>query len=450
MTNEPRVEVGAAEITGISPEMDSVLNARLRRLESAIHQLQNRAMHDGGTVQPPSAYDGMIVFSDGVSWCPDGSCEPGFYYFHNGQWYAFADTNPAKFYMEWHGNWSGGNNYDKGDVVYDDGWLMIANKDTTDRAAPFPNGPVETDLPDLPTWSYNQNLGLVYSGHEYVTNQPGFVQRVEVWVPFVSENTNTRIIIGDITDPDVPELTVIEEPVLNVDAWTSIAVGNRPYSTGSRLLVVIDSLNSGSSSPVSGGWTRGPDQNTAAPAAQQWNRRTQDDTIRINHQDADSVDRQTELEGIIAGSTIQFVNTNNTAQSVTYYVNTTTPGVGFVTYSVVRTDTGAGGEPPVGAICTMSADVPVPQNTDYVEIPNHWPTNQPAFAAVTGVLELSGVPQTRPDSAFGVRIDFQPAEVSEDWEFMAFTDINTGSAGMSVAQSRDVEVVKRLAQALGA
>ena len=344
-----------------------------------------------------------------------------------------APTDPHKQYAKWGGVWSSAKSYAWNTMVHDSGWLMIANKDTNERAAPWPIGLVEPDLPDAPAWSNNQHVGVVWNAHEFLFTKSGWITQLSVWVSELSESTNYRIIISDITIPEYPEIITIEEPVLTLDGWTTLSVGANPTNIGSKIVIILDSLNSGSDSTVTGGWTRGTDQNATGPIVAQWNRRTQDDVIRIHHTDADSSDRETELEGIIAGSDIQFVSTDDPNQSVSYHVNATTEFVTYVEYAVTRASTGIAGEPDVNDICTMTATVPVPQSTKYVELPNYWPTNQPSFATVNGLQKLSGVDQTVPDTAFGIRVHFQEATISEDWDYMAYSDLGVGETVVNQA-----------------
>ena len=71
-------------------------------------------------------------------------------------------------------------------------------------------------------------------------------------------------------------------------------------STGSVIVVIVDGLKSGPSTPYAGGWVRGGNENTAGPAAQSWNRRTQNDVMRISHTDLDGTRREVSARGFEA------------------------------------------------------------------------------------------------------------------------------------------------------
>ena len=134
-----------------------------------------------------------------------------------------------------------------GTVVSDNGWLMHANQDTSERAAPQPAGPPSWEMPDIPAFTESQATAVVWSGHEYTLTVGGWMQEVQIWVPELTNDTNYRILLIDQTDPANPIVNAVEEPTLRENAWTSIALGSKVYPAGSNLAIIIDALNSGAS-----------------------------------------------------------------------------------------------------------------------------------------------------------------------------------------------------------
>ena len=114
------------------------------------------------------------VDAQGNTWAVDGSRQYG--------------TEPVTF-------------FNKNEMVQDQGWLLIANKDTSDTAAPVNVGSPSYDMPDAPAFVEQTHAGVVWTGHIYTTTQPGFIKRIEVWVPHLSGSTSYRILIGDYSDP---------------------------------------------------------------------------------------------------------------------------------------------------------------------------------------------------------------------------------------------------------
>jgi hypothetical protein len=316
--------------------------------------------------------------------------------------------------MNWNGVWAQGT-YHQGDVVLDGIYTMIANKTTTDRAAPQNSGAASWVLPDTPVWTDQAQSAVVWSGHTYTFNTYGYLQGVRIWVPVLSGVTNYRTVLLSNG-----AYRTIEEPVLNQDAWTVLSVGSTLVSPGDVLLVYLDSLNSGSDTTIVGGWVRGANSNTLEPANQNWNHSNNNDTVRIDFDDLDSIGRQTELESIVAGSSLSFVENGFPDRNVSYRVLSVTTGTTSVIYSVVLLDTGPAGEPLVGADCNFTGTVPVPSPTDYVELPADG--TEPTWAAVEGFLAFDEVNQNVPvTNRYGVDINFQPISLSPDWDVVSLS-----------------------------
>lgn len=321
-------------------------------------------------------------------------------------------------FMQWHGSFAPGVVYTKGSVVEDEGWLMIANRSTVDKAAPASDGTPEWSMDPVPAFNSPSDLSVVYSGHLYEFNTAGWVQGLRIWVPILSATTNYRIIVVNVTDPNSPLYTTIEEPVLNANDWTIIAAFNRIVTAGDKLLVYIDALDSGSDTVVAGGWTYSGASQSNPPTTASWNHPTQHEFLRIDKTDLDSTDRTSELLGMIPNTDIVFSETADPNYSITYRVTGTPVDQGtYVQMEVVLTDTGPQGQPRSGSTTTMNATVPVAQATDYVELPGLAPT--PTWATVTGYLAFDGVDQGGAANGYGVDLYFDEAVISDAWDFMA-------------------------------
>ena len=339
----------------------------------------------------------------------------------------------ASEWMRWMGQWTA-RNYLERDMVLDGDWTMIANKDTDDRAAPQTTGDPTKDLGDTPAWVEESNTSVVRSGHEYTLIEPGWINAVEVWAPELTADTTYRVFFIDKTDPENPVATTINAPVLNEDRWTLVMRSPFPFAAGTVFQIILDALNSGSDTTVAGGWTRAADINQIAtdPGSGAWGTRVGETNFRINITDLDTTDRSTELLGMTAGTSVVFVDTLDSLKSMTWTVNgdptdyTTHVGWPSVTYD----GPGPSGPPDVGATCTMTAKVPVPSPTKYEELADHWPANAPAWATVKGILAFDGVAQSADADAFGVRIEFQPAYSSPDWDLIALSGSGGGGSGV--------------------
>lgn len=392
-----------------SPTLREWLTRVLNQINGAFSQIFDLEVSN----MPNIIVDGMLrYFNQAIP--PDIDYE--------GPWIVVDGVWRPMVGMVYQGDQVYGQTYYPQDVVLDGPWTMVANKKTTDPAAPQPTGPKETTLPDVPGFETVSNGSVVYSGHKYVFSQGGWFGGLRVWVPEVTASTNYRFIVVNITDPDNPITTIIEEPVLKPNEWTVVAFSNAIVVAGAEYLVYIDALNSGSGTVVTGGWLKGPVDNNVNPADQAWNTNTQQTILRIDKNDLDSVDRTSELLGIQAGSTIQFSLTDDPNNFIVYNINQspTDGGAAIIFGNVVVAD--SSGTIPIGEPTTMLADVPIAQTTEYVRLLNHWSTNDPTWATIDGFLQFDGVDQPgNLDTAYGVDIAFTPGELSDDWDFLAYT-----------------------------
>lgn len=321
-------------------------------------------------------------------------------------------------FMQWMGAYTGGLLYPRGACVRDGAWTMVANKNTVEQAAPQPDGAPEYALPDVPSWTGDSNLSVVYSGHLYEFTTGGWIKQIRIWVNELSGTTNYRVAIYDITDINNPKYQAIEEPVLNLDDWTILVSSSQVVYPGTKLFIYIDALNSGGDTLVTGGWTSSGIDNNLNPPTAGWNRSQQNTVLRIDKTDLDTVNRSSELLGMIPGTSVLFSETADSTYSARFQVNGAAVDNGTaVTYDVVLASAGPNGMPRDGSTTTMTATVPVAQTTNFVRIPGGVPT--PTWATVTGYLAYDGVDQPAPTDAFGVDIQFQPAIVSEDWDVIA-------------------------------
>lgn len=333
---------------------------------------------------------------------------------------------PVRFFQP---EWVAGE-YQAGTLTVDTGWTMLSNKVTEDRPSPQPSGDPLWSMPDEPLMVDNTDSSVVYSGQTYTFTESGWLERVRVWVPELTNDTNYRFVLADITDPANPIVEIVQDPVLSEDEWVTIAANSTIVLAGTVLKVYVDALNTGSSTNISGGWFYGGTDNNNEPPSQSWNRNNQNTLVRISKTDADSVDRSSELSGVTVDSDISFVQTSDTTKFRKYRVfdNPVDLGTSYG-FPVVLTDVGPGGEPALTEVCTTDIDVPIPQPTKYSQLTGHFATN-PSFATVEGFLEYDGTPQAgNEDNGFGIDLRFQKAVISEDWEYIAGL-----AAGQSTSQ----------------
>ncbi len=313
-------------------------------------------------------------------------------------------------------------------ITSDNAYLMVSNKETSDY--PFPTPVWEPAyLMDTASFSDASSTSVVHSGHKYTFTEAWYLSQLRVWVPELSGTTNYRFNIVDVTDPVNPIYRSIPEPVLTENAWTVIAANRTLITTGTELIVYVDALNSNSNSQVTWGWTFNWTSNSTAPSAEGWNRTSNNNIVRIDKTDLDTVDRSTELQGIIAWSEIQFVDTLSPTNSLVYEtISAPVDQWTYYEYSVFLRN--SNGNISSTTNCTMTATIPVPSVTKYSQEAGFWTGNQPDFASVEGFLQYDGVNQPwNTDVWFGIDIRFQKLETSPDWDFMSSSGITSSGWG---------------------
>jgi hypothetical protein len=330
-----------------------------------------------------------------------------------------------QYRQNWKGNWQP-QEYLEGNVVFDNPWLMVANKTTTDRAAPQPLGAAEWAMPDVPAWANFQDTAVIASGHIYDFTNAGVIQGVRVWVPTTGPNITYRLAV--LADGVYRNQDITAAIGDRAGEWVFLGTTSESVLAGAQISVWLETTNSGADTIITGGWNRGINSNTN-PLTSEWNRNSSNTILRIDKTDLDTVGRTAELLGVVAGSTINIVETANVNASRTWITSTNAvDGGSAVTYNIVDVDIGPAGEPAVGVACTITITVPIPSAADFVGIVNGWVGTEPVWADVTSSLLLDGVDQgADPDNQYGVDINFQRYTASPDWDIQSAI----GSGGVS-------------------
>lgn len=322
-------------------------------------------------------------------------------------------------FMTFIGDWQAGKYHLSGAVCSNGEWTMIANKATLENPFPVPAGNAELGTePWTPATQSNESV--VYAGHLYTFNESCLIKQLNVYVTQLTPDTNYRI-ISVTTYPDKdPVTTVIEEPILQENAWVGVTYANQIVPAGTTILIFIDGLNSGSDNEVSGGWNFTGQDNVNGPVAQAWNHDNANSIVRISKTDLDGTDRSSELAGITVNSTMLFADTNNPSAFNQYRVTAQPPvdqGT-YLEYQVVLQEQGEGGVP-LGTT-SMTATIPIPQPTEYAEQVGVVPVYTGPNVTAQGFLEFSGVDQGGAANKYGIDLLVESVEGSEDWDVLSY------------------------------
>ena len=334
--------------------------------------------------------------------------------------------------------------YKKHDSVWDEGWQMIANRDTTERAGPIKLGAEAWIFPTTPAWITDSAIGNTFTGQFYTFTESGWISQIRVWAPEIVAGVTYRVVI--IREPNalVPIVTVIDNVNLNANAWKVVTTGRGIVRVGSEALIYLDAINSAGDTIVSGEWSFAGTAAAQLPLSGEWNKNTGNTILRINILDLAPADRSAELATIIAGSTIFFEQISATSKFIEYRVNANPVlDADAWIYDVTITNEGDGG-PDRDEPCTMTASIPISQATKFVKIDNYWPANSPSYANVDGFYRLDGVDQPNAQTTgYGVDIKFQRATISDHWDLQAKTETAADQAkdvfGVSSLQTKNIE-----------
>jgi hypothetical protein len=330
------------------------------------------------------------------------------------------DTVATGSFMQWMGVWSAGKFYAKGSYVRTGTFTAVANKLTLDNPQPIPSEPASYILPD--PWvlgSPAANASVVEMAVTITLTSQGWSKGVRIWGVAVSDDISYEAVVS-VTEPGEDTVaTRITDPAVIAGEWSTIALPNEPHPVGTVIELFLIVLNSGASTNISGGWGyQGTSPIGQAPIAQNWTVNNGQTDFRINKFDLDGTDRSTELEGVLPGSIITVVQTDNVALSLGYTITNVFDGGTFMTYAVVL-GSESGGGPKAGTVTTIDIDVPIPLDTDYQEETGYFPAGLPSWGTVETALAYDGVDQAAAvTTMYGIDLEFEPAEVSLDWDIV--------------------------------
>lgn len=327
--------------------------------------------------------------------------------------------------MRWNDVWVDGT-YIANDVVRDGNWTMVANTTTTDRPSPQPLGEPEFSIDPNAIFDLAQNSSVLKMVHKYTTTKAGWLEKIQVRTPFWDTNVVSKISFINTTSATTQ---IFSDPILNNDAWTTLAINPTPYVAGTQFEIWFEYYNSNNTNNISGGWTSFIGAGTPAPSEFRIDNPSAPTVINIDHTDLDNVNRSTELDGVIAGSIFLAAETGDLARSVEVIVdsiNTSNPS--YTIYNVSLISVGSKGTIRGDRTCTIDIDIPIAKPSKYNVLPNYYslgsPSNQPSFATVTSELYFNGVQQggSPPNTtdAYGIDVRFQEASISIDWDLLAF------------------------------
>ena len=315
----------------------------------------------------------------------------------------------------WAGNWNAQVDlYYKNQMVRDGDWLMIANKNTVDRAGPQPAGD--------PFHIYNGTLTdqtaiakLIFFGARYTVQQNAYLTGYRTYV-----KTGEHYEIYVVKDPLGTAVSqLVESFVAVTDGWRESNIVLTIVLEGDVFdIVALATEPDPTPTSFNGDWDYLNPQNEGIPLSGQIIHPTKNlQSFNINYIDGALVDRTAELQGLDPGDQID-------GAGLIWTIQSSTDNGSFIEFIVSPAQQGS----PTG-IQDFIFNTVVATPIDYGEDINYWTTQ--------GITNIKGlfiaddsydniVPN---NNAYGLDVYVQDAIISPDWDLMALSS-SVGTGGI--------------------
>jgi len=315
-----------------------------------------------------------------------------------------------------------GARYNKNDMVLDGVWTMIANKETTDRAAPQPDGAEDWLLPDSPAWvSQSFTEENVSATQVTGTLDSYLLTGIRVWIPDLSATMQYTLTARNNITGVFESTNIFTGSDISQVGWAELFVADRFFDAGvdiSFQLKTKDITTIDARPSLDYVYTdRDQDPPLTDPGSGNTNYNRNSIDLRISETDRNSISQATELNTVKAGSTIKVVETADANRSVEFQVNTITQPGGYRVYQSILIAEGAAGRPrntqDVNVNITNYGAAPSP----YVELVNLWTP----YSGIQGHLKLGSGAEIISQTAYGVDLLVTPMSFSPDWDIVAYS-----------------------------
>lgn len=318
--------------------------------------------------------------------------------------------------LAWDADYTPGDAVDKNTVVNDSGWLMVANKDTTDRAAPQTIGDASvygTALPDDDTgWTSKttEPLRFLWVGTQYTLGFHYIISHIVFYIAEVSPDISYDVFIVDMTGGKNKYIPVSTNYPAQTTGWHTIPTGQIVVPANSTLSIILQKTSLVSSSTVTGDWNyvRQSAAPTAGQASQSNNNVGQ---LHINQKDATGTDRATLLDAVVPGSNISAGNVIWEVTGASFAPGSNNDGVyTFTVNPHIRLES--------GNQYTFTFEVFGTYNLPIWMVPDFYlPDPQ-----VQGLIKKDGAAIEYNENGYTVDILYQQVVVSDDWDIMSASD----------------------------
>ena len=317
-------------------------------------------------------------------------------------------------YMHWQGVYTE-KAYNPGMVVTDGGWTMVANKKTTDKAAPAAIGDPEWTLDSTDAnWAIQNVLGTnVRCGNYAIADHAVLVKGIRIYVPQVDANIYYRAAVAIYRDPANPDIEYTDWVNYQQTGWVETTAFGRIIPKDVGLAVAIETENRANNvvDEVLYNYTSSTGDVVPGPGAM--HRRTNRTYVWINKLGELGQPTIPPVAGSQLTTSVSDWNITQVTDAGEYWdceiVGTGNPANGLTFFTFTT---------PSGATPQYWAE-----NTGY------WTTNPPAEGVqVNGFIRNDGV-LSENDNAYGADILLQEMYLSNDWDIVSYSgDLATPSS----------------------
>lgn len=303
----------------------------------------------------------------------------------------------------WLGEWVAGD-YSKSDQVIDQGWLMVANKPTSERPAPQPIGtPAYIYTGTSPTDTITAKQ--LAAGMRYLVGQNGYITGYRIY-----QVQDYEYSVYVVRDPDgTNELTEILSFVGTATGWREFTLAPIIALSGEVFELWVGTTEPDATpTTITGDWNYQTPNNQGTPGignALHSNKTL--GVIRFNNIDDNGGDRSAELLALTPGDIIEVNGQRWSIQADPI------DGGTYVEFGIAP----AVQATPDGVATFTFETVTATPITTVVDL-GYWNGN----TNVAGYYIIDGGVPVVSDDQYGVDVMIQNASISEDWDFQAYTE----------------------------
>ena len=237
--------------------------------------------------------------------------------------------------VKWRGEWQAGNApYRESEMVRDNEWTMIANKETSDRAGVTEDGEPNYIIPTAASWSSETDSPLASSGLVIDVGDNCRISEIRMWRPSDSDELEYFFTARDVSDISDPKVLFSEKVDTGPIGWLVFDVDDSIFLPNTLLEVELVTVATGSDTEFNRQWLY-VTATSGDPGPRNWRQDGgANQNIAINKQDWALQDASADLLSMKPGSEFQIAEANDATRFVDYQIQDLVDQGGYIEYTV--------------------------------------------------------------------------------------------------------------------